>query len=193
VSPPGPFAYDVAVLRVDNGVAVAEAADLTETSYVPTSDLDLNTPYTWRVIARIEIDSVVSESEGSFVIVDESLPTTTLLFQNFPNPFPNDDMGVASTCIWFDLAEDDEATVDILDIRGHIVRYLVPGTSFPRTVPAGRYGRGQTGGSGSCDPRLTWDGTTSDGSVVPRGIYPVRLKTSNGTFFKRIVFLGIEP
>jgi len=193
VSPPGPFVYDVAIVRVDNGVATQEADDITETSYVPTVDLDLNTPYWWRVVARLGSDSVLVESEGSFVIVDESLPTATLLFQNFPNPFPNEAMGVASTCIWFDLAQDDDATLDILDMRGHVVRNLVPSTVFPRTVPAGRYGRGQFGDTGRCDPRLEWDGTASDGSTVPRGIYPVRLKTTNGTFFKRIVFLGMEP
>jgi hypothetical protein len=192
VSPPGPFLYDVSIVRVDNGVAAIEVEGITETSYVPEEDLDLNTPFKWRVVARLGTDSVSVESAGSFVIVDETLPTSTLLFQNFPNPFPNESMGVSSTCIWFDLAEDDDATLDILDIRGHVVRNLVPATGFPRTVPAGRYGRGQLGDTGRCDPRLEWDGTASDGSYVPRGIYPVRLKTSNGTFFKRIVFMGIE-
>jgi hypothetical protein len=178
---------------VDNGVAIHEAKGITENTYVPTENLDLNTPYRWRVVAWLGPDSVSVQSEGSFVIVDGSLPTATLLFQNFPNPFPNDAMGVTSTCIWFDLAEDDEATLDILDIRGHIVKTLVPSTTFPQSVPAGRYGRGQLGDTGRCDPRLEWDGTSSDGSFVPRGIYPVRLKTANGTFFKRIVFLGREP
>jgi hypothetical protein len=192
-SPPGPFTYDLAILRVDNDVAVFEATDLTETMYAPTEDLDLNTPYRWRVVARLGSDSVVVDSEGSFVIVDESLPTATLLFQNFPNPFPDLAAGVTSTCIWFDLAEDDEVTLDILDMRGHIVRNLVPTTVFPRTLPAGRYGRGQSGSTGRCDPRLEWDGTAANGSYVPRGIYPVRFKTAKGTFFKRIVFLGMEP
>ena len=192
VTPPGPFMYDLAILRVDNGVATIQATELSETSYVPTLDLDLNTPYRWRVVAWLGSDSVVSESEGSFVIVDESMPTATLLFQNFPNPFPDHAAGVTSTCIWFDLAEDDEATLDILDMRGHIVRNLVPANVFPVSLPAGRYGRGHFGGTGRCDPRLEWDGTAADGSVVPRGIYPVRFKTAKGTFFKRIVFLGGE-
>lgn len=192
-SPPGPFSYDIAILRVDNGLATIQATDLSETTYVPTQDLDLNTPYRWRVIARLGSDSVAAESEGSFVVVDESLPTATLLFQNFPNPFPNNATGVRTTCIWFDLAEDDEARLDILDMRGHIVRSLVPANVFPVPVPAGRYGRGHFGDTGRCDPRLDWDGTTDDGTVVPRGIYPVRLRTAKGTFFKRVVFLGREP
>ena len=192
VTPPGPFVYDVAVLRVDNGVTTVEATDITESSFTPPRDLDLNTPYRWRVIARLGPDSAVAESEGTFVIVDESLPTATLLFQNFPNPFPDYALGVTSTCIWFDLAEDDEVTLDILDIRGHVVKRLVPSSTFPQRVPAGRYGRGRFGDTGRCDPRLDWDGTADDGSYVPRGIYPVRFKTAKGTFFKRIVFLGVE-
>jgi hypothetical protein len=192
-SPPGPFAYDVAILRIDNGLATIEATGLSETTYVPTRDLDLNTPYRWRVTAWLGSDSIATVSDGSFVIVDESKPTATLLFQNFPNPFPDNAAGVTATCIWFDLAEDNEAKLDILDMRGHIVRSLVPGNVFPNMVPAGRYGRGQFGDTGRCDPRLEWDGTNTSGSVVPRGIYPVRLKTSEGTFFKRVVFLGREP
>ena len=193
LSPPGPFRYDVAIVRVDNGLATIQATDLSETSYVPTRDLDLNTPYRWRVVAWLGSDSIAAESKGSFVIVDESMPTATLLFQNFPNPFPDNAAGVSATCIWFDLAEDDDAKLDILDMRGHIVRTLVPANVFPVTVPAGRYGRGHFGDTGRCDPRLEWDGTTTDGSVVPRGIYPVRLRTAKGTFFKRVVFLGREP
>jgi len=191
-SPPGPFVYDLDILRIDNGVATIRETELSETSYVPTRDLDLNTPYHWRVVAWLGSDSVVAVSEGSFIIVDESTPTATLLFQNFPNPFPDFTAGVAGTCIWFDLSEDDEVKLDILDMRGHVVRSLVPANVFPTTVPAGRYGRGHSGETGRCDPRLEWDGTTSNGTVVPRGIYPVRLKTSKGTFFKRIVFLGGE-
>ena len=93
------------------------------------------------------------------------------------------------TCIWFDLAEPGEVRLDILDIRGHVVRNLVPGDLFSDVLDAGRYGRASAGSSG-CDGRLEWDGTASDGRFVPRGIYPVRLKTTAGTFFKRIVYLG---
>ncbi len=193
VSPPGPFVYDFSIIRVDNGMAAISATELSETSYVPTRDLELNTPYRWHVVARLGGDSVATTSEGSFVVVDESLPTATLLFQNFPNPFPDHRAGVTSTCIWFDLSEDDKAKLDILDIRGHLVKNLVPGRVFPSTIRAGRYGRGQFGDTGRCDPRLEWDGTDDDGKIVPRGIYLARLNSSTGTFFKRIVFLGGEP
>ncbi len=188
-SPPGPFVYDIAVVRADNGRVEVEALGLSDTDFVPPRDLELNTPYRWRIAAQLGADTSVVESLGTFIIIDESIPTTTLLFQNFPNPFPNPTTGVSDTCIWFDLAEPGEVRLDILDIRGHVVRNLVPGDLFSDVLDAGRYGRAAAGSSG-CDGRLEWDGTASDGRFVPRGIYPVRLKTPAGTFFKRIVYLG---
>jgi hypothetical protein len=192
-SPPGPFTYDLAVTRVDNGLAAEEAYDLTDTEYTPSSDLDLNTPYRWRVTARLESDSSVVESRSTFIIVDESIPTATLLFQNFPNPFPNESTGLSSTCFWFDLAHGGDVTLDILDARGHVVRNVVPGDAFTSSLEPGRYGRGASGGSGNCDPRLTWDGTSASGGYVPRGIYIMRLVTPDGTFLKRIVYMGENP
>ena len=192
VTPPGPFTYDLTVFRVDNQFPALEATDLEETEYVATEDLDLNTPYKWRIVSRLENDSAVTESEGTFVVVDESIPTATLLFQNFPNPFPNRSTGATSTCIWFDLAETGEVHLDILDARGHVVQNIVPGTQFETVMEAGRYGRGQTDQPGACDPRLQWDGTDRDGRRVPRGIYLARLVASAGTFLKRIVYMGPE-
>jgi subtilisin family serine protease len=190
ISPPGPFTYDLAVLRVDNGLAADQVRGLTETQYTPARDLDLNTAYRWQLIARLGTDSAVIESRSTFLIVDESMPTATLLFQNFPNPFPNEAIGISSTCIWFDLANEGEVILDILDVRGHVVRNVVPGTRFPTTLQPGRYGRGESGGPGSCDPALQWDGTASNGGRLPRGIYVIRLKTPDGTFLKRVVYLG---
>jgi serine protease AprX len=190
ISPPGPFRYDVTVFRVDNQFPAFTVTDHTETEYTPTEDLDFNTPYKWRVISRLNEDSTVSESRSTFVVVDESIPTKTLLFQNFPNPFPNRRTGVRSTCIWFDLAHSGTVQLDILDARGIIVHNIVPGTEFQETLEPGRYGRGVSGQEGSCDRRLQWDGTDSRGRAVTRGIYLARLVTPDGTFLKRIVFMG---
>ncbi len=190
VQPPGPFVYDVAVFRADNGELDIEQRGLTTTTYVPPRDLERNTPYTWQVTAHLEDDSTVTESLGTFLIIDDTVPAVTLLFQNFPNPFPNITNGRRSTCIWFDLATRGTTTLDILDIRGHVVRNLVPGSAFPAILPPGRYGRPAEGIGGSCDPNLAWDGTARDGSSTPQGIYLIRLTTPDGTFFKRIVYMG---
>jgi hypothetical protein len=127
------------------------------------------------------------------VLIDDSTPVVTLLFQNFPTPFPSAVACRDRTCIWFDLATEGEVRLDVLDVRGHLVRNLVPGESreFPTVLPADRYGRPSVGVQGICDARLEWDGTARDGSVAPRGIYVVRLVTPDGTFFRRIVFLGL--
>lgn len=189
-TPPGPYSYDVEVLRADNGQVEVRASGLDTTAYAPSTDLDFNTPYRWRVTSHLAADTASTESRGVFVVVDESVPTVTLLYQNFPNPFPNVSTGRSTTCVWFDLANGGRVRLEILDLRGHLVRRLVPGPGGSDALPAGRYGRPVVGASGQCDPRFAWDGVAEDGSVVPRGVYLVKLETPNGTFFKRAVFLG---
>jgi hypothetical protein len=120
----------------------------------------------------------------------EPAPPITLLFQNFPNPFPNATIGQSSTCIWFDLATGGKVRLDILDLRGHLVKNVVPGSTFGPEIPAGRYGRPTPSATTGCNPDFVWDGSTNRGSRVPRGIYLVKLETPDGTYFKRIVFLG---
>jgi len=188
--PPGPFTYDVRVVRADDGSIEIDEPGLTVRQFVPDRDLDRNTPYRWSVTARLGSDSAVVGSQGTFVILDDSAPLATLLFQNFPNPFPNRQVGSTTTCIWFDLADAGEVRLDILDIRGHVVRRMVPGTQLANILQPGRYGRSAGGAPSSCDPRLEWDGTAGDGSIVPRGIYVARLVTPTGTFTRRIVFMG---
>ncbi len=189
-TPPGPFVYDLRVERVDDGAIELEVRDLTDREYTPPRDLERNTPYRWSVTARLGQDSARARSAGGFVIIDDSAPVTTLLFQNFPNPFPNRELMRDATCIWFDLAENARVRLDILDARGHIVRTLVPGTGFAAVLSPGRYGRPPVDVPGSCDPRLEWDGTADDGRAVPQGVYIVRLVTPTQTFTKRIVFMG---
>ena len=188
--PPGPFTYDLEIIRADDGVVELIARDLTAVEYTPSRDLERNTPYRWRVTARLGDESFVSLSQGTFVIIDDSAPPATLLFQNFPNPFSNGANGMSATCIWFDLAERAAVRLDILDFRGHIVRNLVPGTEFDDELEPGRYGRPDVGAPGTCDARFAWDGRASDGSLVPRGVYLIRLRTPTETFFRRAVFMG---
>jgi hypothetical protein len=191
VDPPiGPFAFDVEVRVARSGALAAAGRQLTGRSYQTPGPLDANTPYRWRVIARLGLDSAITESHAEFVIVDTLVPPTTILFQNFPNPFPSAANLDGGTCIWFDLAERGSVTLDVLDLRGHRVRSLVPGSEFPPTLEAGRYGRPASGAPGTCDPRLLWDGTTDAGTFVPPGVYVYRLRTPTGVFHRRLVFRG---
>ena len=122
--------------------------------------------------------------------LDEPAPPLTLLFQNFPNPFPQRSTGQSSTCIWFDVSTSGRVRLDILDLRGHVVRNLVPGSVFGTELSAGRYGRQAQGATTGCSPDFSWNGTATNGEMAPQGVYLVKLETPDGTFFKRIVFLG---
>jgi hypothetical protein len=117
----------------------------------------------------------------------DSLPPVTLLYQNFPNPFPA--LGQDATCLSFDLATASEVQLDILDLRGNPVRRLVPGAGLGPVLAPGRYGRSDAGGA-PCDPRLMWDGRADNGRAVPAGIYLYKLRASGVTQFRRIVFRG---
>jgi hypothetical protein len=120
-------------------------------------------------------------------VADSTVPPATVLYHNFPNPFPNG--GDDRTCIWFDLATGGSVELDILDLRGNTVRRLIPSADFPTGLVAGRYGRGTPGGP-ACDPRFSWDGPTARGDSAPAGVYLVRLRSPTGTMFRRIVFRG---
>jgi hypothetical protein len=126
-------------------------------------------------------------AEGSRAVRPQvAAPAATLLYQNFPNPFPS--ATSVTTCVWFDLAEGGPTSLEVHDLRGNRVRRIFPAPGESAALPAGRYGRGP-GGAG-CDGRFTWDGTGSDGRRVPSGVYLLRLRTTDDALVRKIVFTG---
>jgi hypothetical protein len=124
-------------------------------------------------------------------------PAATLLYQNFPNPFPARGAGSAApaaggaaTCIWFDIGRPGPVRLELYTLRGDRVRTLVPGPAIAGVLPAGRYGRGTDGSNSGCDPRLSWDGTAEDGRLVPPGVYLVRLSADGASQVRKVVFRG---
>lgn len=190
-SPPGPFTYDVFVRRVGAPFDVVGIGGLTQTQYTLTTPLERSVSYTWSLVVRAGADTSRVTSAGSFLVADPSTPPATLLYQNFPNPFPG--AGRDSTCLWFDLASASLVELEVLDLRGALIRRFIPGPDFPAILTAGRYGRGVVSGGGVCDPRLMWDGRTADGRVLPAGVYLYRLRAGGTVQFKRIVFRGRTP
>lgn len=186
-NPPGPFTYDLQVQRIDNGPGGSGIAGVQDTFFRLPQPLELNRSYRWSLTVHAGPDTSIVRSEGSFLVVDGGTPTATLLYQNFPNPFPS--AGRDSTCLWFDLAVSGMVELDILDLRGNPVRRLIPGPDFPAFLSAGRYGRGPAGGS-VCDPKLMWDGRADNGETLPAGVYLAKLKAPGMLVFKRIVFRG---
>ena len=191
-SPPGPFSYDVDIYPASRTPreAVASARGLSDTTFQPTTPLEKNLPYRWRVVAHLGPDSQITTSPGTFLVADASTPPTTILFQSFPNPFPNPSVGLASACIWFDVAVAGEVRLEVFDIRGRLVRRLAPAPGVPSALPAGRYGRPAGDAPGTCDERFAWDGRNAGGSFVPAGVYVYRLSAPGFQDSKRIVFAG---
>ncbi|MFN2570184.1 MAG: S8 family serine peptidase [Gemmatimonadales bacterium] len=186
-SPPGPLTYDLQVQRVATGLFEFGIAGVRDTFFTLPQPLERNTAYRWQLVVHAGSDTSLVRSQGTFLIVDGGAPASTLLYQNFPNPFPA--AGRDSTCLWFDIATTGVVELDILDLRGNAVRRFVPGPDFPAILPAGRYGRGTSGG-GICDPRLMWDGRADDGHPLPAGVYLAKLKAPGLLVFMRIVFRG---
>jgi hypothetical protein len=168
-------------------VIIARTSD---TTFTATEDLDANTSYRWRVLARFPASDETVEvvSGASFVIRSADAPLATLLYQNFPNPFPS--ATATRTCFWFDLAVAGVVEIDILDLRGQPVRRILPNALVRGPLPPGRYGRPASGASSGCDEAFTWDGTATSGRDVPPGIYLARFRAGGKQELRRIVFRG---
>ncbi len=190
-SPPGPWIYELFITNVATQETRSRLG-IRDTVYTYPDTLQANTSYRWKVVARLQngfaSDSGVAASQSSFVIAPSDAPVSTLLYQNFPNPFPAPSS--PSTCFWFDLQTAASVQLTVHDLRGNRVRTMIPSAQFPSMLPSGRYGRLREIDASGCDPRLAWDGTADDGHVVPAGIYLVRMKTDRTETFKKILFLG---
>lgn len=189
--PPGPWVYELFVTEVASQVTRSHLG-ITDTVYTYPEDLDANTSYRWKVVARLPnglaIDSAVVSAQSSFSIEPTDAVVRTLLYQNFPNPFPAPSS--ATTCFWFDLRTSSRVELTILDLRGHLVKTMIPGT-LPSQLNPGRYGRLHALNSSGCDPALAWDGSADNGRVVPAGVYLVRFKAEGeAETVKKILFLG---
>jgi len=190
-SPPGPWVYELFLTELTSQVTRSQTG-IRDTIFTWPDTLQANTPYRWRVVARLAnglaSDAADVSSPSSFVITPSDAPVSTLLYQNFPNPFPAPSS--QSTCLWFDLQQSERVELSIHDLRGQRVRTMVPGPGLPSELPSGRYGRLSEFEASGCDPRLAWDGSADDGRIVPPGIYLVRFIAGSRSEFKKVLFLG---
>ena len=189
VSPPGPWRYTIEIAAVGGGDRLV-IAGLTDTTFIPPRNLQANTGYRWAVTAYLPStpDSLRVPSQGSFVISTPDRPLATLLYQNFPNPFPTPT--ARATCVWFDLERPGQVQLEVLTLRGDRVRTLFPVGSESPLLPPGRYGRADVGGNTGCDARYAWDGTSDDGRPVAPGVYLLRLRVAGRWETRKIVYRG---
>lgn len=187
----GRFTYDVQVLT-PAGAVVQNIRNVTQSSVRVPELLTPNASYRWRVIARTDMGvSDTVESMSPFVIVSTEAPPTTILYQNFPNPFRDAGNGEV-TRIWFDLARASPVDLAVYDSRGRLVRQLIPATPScgPLILPPRLYGREEDipGVDPAC-ALVSWDGRDHRGDRVPRGIYMLRLRADGKQDVKHMLYL----
>ncbi|MCC7431018.1 choice-of-anchor J domain-containing protein, partial [bacterium] len=83
-------------------------------------------------------------------------PSVYSLSQNYPNPFN------PTTAINFSFPKTEQATLNVYNVKGQLVRTLVSGT-----VLAG-------------NNKVFWNGTDDNGNIVSSGVYFYSLKTASG-------------
>ena len=113
-------------------------------------------------------DFIVAEFIGPPVSISESsetLPTGFTLAQNYPNPFN------PSTTIEFQILVGGEATLDVYNINGRLIRTLFKGYLLPSSY------------------WVIWDGRDQSSRLVPSGIYVYRLTSGTRRESKRMVLL----
>ncbi|HUP89527.1 MAG TPA: S8 family serine peptidase, partial [Longimicrobiales bacterium] len=193
--PSGPLSFELQVFNAQTGVQVLRMPNLTTATVQAPNPLAPNTAYRWRVITRSPAPGApvdTTESAGTFVIQTNQAPPTTTLYQNFPNPFPRNDLGETSTHVWFDVNTPVAVELAVYDMRGRLVRNLIPNASGcgEVIVEPGQYGRA----SAEANPciTLTWDGRDARGELVPRGVYLLRLKAGSSVQVKKILYLPAQ-
>jgi subtilisin family serine protease len=188
--PIGPLTYDVEVLANGTLEVVQFQRNLTDTRTTMPLPLTANVAYRWRVIAHTQggqVDTVTSANP--FVVNSSEDPPATVLFQNFPNPFPTD-LGLTSTRIWFNLAASSIVELTVHDLRGRLVRTLIPArpSCSIQLLPAGLYGRPGSPVDGDDCILTTWDGRDQQGERLPRGIYVLRLLANGKPEYRRMLY-----
>ena len=94
-----------------------------------------------------------------------TLPTTTILHANMPNPFNPE------TAIRFDLVSESEVRLEIFDILGQRVSTLLTGT-----MAAGSH-------------QVVWNGRSQDDTPLGNGVYFYRLQTGDIDQTRRMLLL----
>jgi glycosidase len=94
---------------------------------------------------------------------EASLPRSSALLTNFPNPFNS------TTTIPYKLSGRGEVRLDVLDVRGRTIRTLVHGLR-----EAGRH-------------VVFWDGLTDGRIPAPSGVYICRLRAEGISFIEKMI------
>jgi hypothetical protein len=191
-APVGPWRYQFSVLESNGQARLITDPQLRDTVFQVAGGQALlaNASYRWRVRASLPSgESVTLTSTATFVIIEPALPRVTLSYQPFPNPFP--DLTSPVTCFWFDVGEGGaDVSLEVLDLRGNMVRAIIPGPDGRGRFTQGRYGRAAPGTGTNCSGAFVWNGTDQSGNTVSPGVYLVRFRANGVSTVRKVLFRG---
>ena len=98
-------------------------------------------------------------------ILNESVPGTYKLAQNFPNPFN------PSTIIQYELPRESQVKLDIFDVKGIYIRSLIDNKEAAGTH------------------NVQWNSRDRQGRKVPNGVYFYTITTNDFTQMKKMIFI----
>jgi M6 family metalloprotease-like protein len=107
--------------------------------------------------------SITKKSPSS--IENSSVPTSTILRGNYPNPFNPE------TTVSFDLAENSTVKLNVYDMKGSLVRTLLTGE-----MNAGSH-------------NIKWDGKDNNSTSLSSGVYYITLQTAKENFTHKSLML----
>ena len=140
---------DSVVLMINGNPVVPTSVSGTQVVYSPPADMDFG-----RHTVRLEVSDIAQPSantaahEWSFVLEDGKGPIFRGVLRNYPNPF------TSNTNVSFTLAREAALSIEVYDITGRLVRVLAQ----DEVREAGQN-------------EFPWDGKTSAGDVLARGVY----------------------
>ena len=148
---------DTASMFTDDGSAVRDDATRSASLSPAFSCLGCHNDDPADGIPDKALTEAVADAAGmhttSAVDPTAEIPTEFALHQNYPNPFN------PSTRIVFDLPDNSEVNVAIFDVQGKMVYEIANGFML-----AGKH-------------IAIWNGRSSDGKILPSGIYFTRIST----------------
>ena len=140
---------DSVVLMLDGNPVVPMSVSTSQVVYQPPADLDFG-----EHTVRLEVSDLAAPTvntathEWNFVLEDGKGPIFRGNLRNYPNPFTD------NTTVAFTLAREAKLTIEIYDITGRLVRVLAQDEVREAGVN-----------------EFPWDGNTTAGDVLARGVY----------------------
>lgn len=104
-------------------------------------------------LSRAYILKAVGRYQPDYSVFTELLPTQTMMHSNYPNPFN------PTTTFSFDIAVETKVELSVYDVRGRLVKKLIPGDTF---------------GAGA--HTVVWDGKNTSGARAASGVYFYRFE-----------------